>query len=97
MDDRSEHKARFTAVLADLVCATHCHGCGGAGLISLCGYVGQYCEKSCWYYELEAGDEWECPFGNDCYECASVCERRIALTHSKHRSIHAHARVASTF
>ena len=38
----------YTKVLKELLQATHCHGCGRAYHVSLIGYVGKFCQKSCW-------------------------------------------------
>ncbi len=80
---RQQHKTWFAPVLDDLLCATRCHGCGECGLISLRGYVGQYCTKACWYVELE-NDDWTCPFGESCYECDGGMPRTVSMTPSVH-------------
>jgi hypothetical protein len=66
-----KHKQCFAPVLIDVICATHCHGCGDAGLQALNGYHGQYCCKGCWWDEVERDmeEDAECPFGTNCYEC----------------------------
>jgi len=37
-------------LLFSLLYNTHCFGCGRYNLVSLRGYVGQYCSKHCWKY-----------------------------------------------
>jgi hypothetical protein len=68
-----EHKTRLEglwgAVMADLLIATHCHGCGIATPVALTGYTGTHCSKYCWKAnELEAGYEFECMWGG-CVVC----------------------------
>jgi hypothetical protein len=38
----------FREVMKDLLLATHCHGCKREYPVTLVGYCGQYCKKSCW-------------------------------------------------
>ena len=37
-------------MLVSILYNTHCAGCGGYNLVSLRGYVRQYCTKRCWRY-----------------------------------------------
>ena len=58
------HKTAWSAVMRDLVIATHCHSCGGAGVICLRGYTGTHCSKRCWKInEFELLDDFVCLFG----------------------------------
>ena len=50
-------RAVFREVVSDVRLATHCHGCGKAGAVTLLGYVGQYCGKSCWSEHDSCGDD----------------------------------------
>lgn len=57
----------------DLLLATHCHSCGASCIVSLRGYTGQHCSKQCWKWnELEAGEDFDCPYGPDCKACAGA-------------------------
>ena len=35
-------------VLQDIIQATHCHSCGKTAHVSLIGYAGKFCDKTCW-------------------------------------------------
>ena len=91
----SSFREAFAAVLSDLILATHCHSCGGEYHVSLRGYCGVHCSKSCWKYneyypsiseELyeETGEVLEeggftCPFGG-CKHCVEGTRVGLALT-----------------
>ena len=35
-------------VLQDIIQATHCRSCGKTAHVSLIGYAGKFCDKTCW-------------------------------------------------
>ena len=61
--------AIFKDVMANLLIATHCHGCKKACAVTLIGYSGVYCRKGCW-------DRISYRGGCDCHTCVN----RIALS-----------------
>ncbi len=76
-----DFKSAWTIVMSDLLLATHCHGCGAVFNVALRGYCGQYCNKSCWRAELDAGEDFECPLGGGCVVCA---DGFVSLANNRH-------------
>jgi hypothetical protein len=53
LSDLSDHlhlRKQKQKLLVSILYNTHCTGCGHYNLVSLRGYVGQYCDKRCWRY-----------------------------------------------
>jgi len=44
----ADYDSIFQEVLQDLVRVTHCHGCGIKYNVCFYGYVGEYCDKTCY-------------------------------------------------
>lgn len=60
---------QFQEVMSDLVLATHCHSCARTYAVTLRGYCGAHCSKSCWASnEFDLGDDAICPHGG-CKMC----------------------------
>lgn len=66
----SDFRPIWSVVMTELVMATHCHGCGAEFKVLFSGYCRQYCSKSCWRDELDAGEDFECPHGG-CAICTN--------------------------
>jgi hypothetical protein len=43
-------------MIVSMLYNTHCAGCGRHNLVSLRGYVGEYCDKRCWRYFHDTED-----------------------------------------
>lgn len=54
--DVGKMRENMNNTLYSLLCNTHCLGCGNYNLVSLRGYVGQYCTKNCWKYFHDDAD-----------------------------------------
>ncbi len=58
LHDVLRYRLNKQKTLFSLMINTHCSGCGRHYLVSLRGYSGEYCRKSCWkdfHYEYDSG------------------------------------------
>lgn len=65
LQDKLRYRLNKQKTLFSLMINTHCSGCGRYYLVSLRGYCGEYCRKSCWKHfhnEYDSGYDEEQAF-----------------------------------